>query len=63
MLFEVYTDEPRRRDLQFCTVRGGLKVRQLAAILSVSDLLIANRLTDIFRLTGHIPSRQQSTKA
>jgi len=37
------------RDLQFCTIRGLLEVRQLAAILSVSDRLIANRLTEIFR--------------
>jgi len=34
--------------LQFCTIRGGLEVRQLAAILLVSDRLITNRLTDIF---------------
>ena len=36
--------------LQFCTVglRGVLEGRQLAAILSVSDPFIANRLTDIF---------------
>ena len=33
------------RDSQFCTICGGLKVLQLAAILSVSDRLIANRLT------------------
>ena len=37
------------RDLQFCTIRGGLdsgglEVRQLAAILSVSDRLIAIRI-------------------
>jgi len=30
------------RDLQFCTIRGRLEVRQLGAILSVSDRLIAN---------------------
>jgi len=37
-------------DLQFCTIRGGLEVCQLAAVLflSVSDRLIANRLTEIF---------------
>jgi len=31
-------------------------VRQLAAIFSVSDRLIANRLTDFFCLTGNISS-------
>jgi len=37
-------------DLQFfiSTIRGGLDVRQLAAIISVSVRLIANRLTEIF---------------
>ena len=37
------------RDFKFCTIRGGLEVRQLAAILSVSDRLIAKRLTEIFQ--------------
>jgi len=37
------------RDLQFYTIRGGFEVRQLAAILSVSNPLIANRLTEIFQ--------------
>jgi len=37
------------RNLLFCTIRGLLEVRQLTAILSFSDLLIANRLTDIFQ--------------
>jgi len=66
------------RDLQFCTIHGGLELRQLAAILSVLDRLIANRLTEIFpsfclkvdfvylftiRLTlGIVPIREITTK-
>ena len=52
------------RDLQFCTIRGGLEVRQLAAIFSVSDRLLANRLTEIFQsfyLKVDFPICSQST--
>ena len=38
-----------KRDLQFRTIRGGLEVRHLAAILSVSDRLIANRNSKTFK--------------
>jgi len=52
-------------DLQFCTIRGGirLEVRQLAAILSVSDRSIANQLTEFFQsfcLKVDIPICSQS---
>ena len=49
------------RDLLFCTIHGRSEVSQLAAILLVSDRLIANQLTEIFRLTGNIPSLSART--
>jgi len=42
-------------DLQLCTIRGGLDVQQLAAILSVSDRLIAKWLTKIIPVNREHP--------
>jgi len=40
------------RDLQFCAIRGGLEVRQLAAILLVSGRLICKPVNRIFTRTS-----------